>query len=416
MDARELLRQRRETHALVRRASDRVRGDVIPRLAAETTPLLKSYLHINQQHFADDVFLSQMVHAESAHRFIKSEQRDPYYETTLEELGSLRNLRGNVGGFEMLHPVFLEKVACKLFDVLEAHKICTSDTSFIRLVAIVDFALQFLHVVKDGSGRTGEDILVQLGLRHHRSLTFSLTGYRASLDSSDRLMFHRHVTQRVGHIEFIKTFMSALGVPTLATYPTHILEVINTLIETYGSRTQNTLTWPDGLTEHVNESSAEILRNLVSDDPLLRQGHPYFDYASFVLKELCYLTLCLEDPDTFFDGLLNRYPLSMGCRVLDFQAALKLSYRPIAEDLGALTDEAMAHLDLMRLGLLESSEKDLEKLMLLIKDGFLVTLLNVERQNPSLEGLLKQLSVPNGWSMSPQDFRTAINAKMNWTI
>lgn len=416
MDTQAFLRQRRDTHALVRCASDNVRSDLIPRFVAEKTPLLDSYLSINQHHFARDVHMGQMAQADSAYRFITSEKRDPYYQTTLDELCSLRGIRGNVGGFEVVHPKFLKSLSSKLFAALVAHESFTSETLFIRYIAIADFALQLLHPVKDGTGRTGEDIMVLLGLHHQRPLTFSLTGYRASLDNSDRLLFHRHVTERIGHIEFITAFLFGIGVPAQVIYPTHILEVINALIKTYESRSQSAQIWPDGLTDVIDKLSEEIMQDLASDDPLLTQGHPYFDYASFYVKELCYLTLCLEDPDTLFDGLLKRYPLSMGCRVLDVQAALKRAYRPTPPSLGVLTDGVMALIDLKRLGLLKSSDRSLEKAVSLIEDDVFATLLDLESRSPSLEKLLERVGVPNGWDMSPKHFRTALHAKMNWTL
>ena len=72
-----------------------------------------------------------------------------------------------------------------------------NENAFLHALVIVDFLLQLAHFVKDGSGRSGEDLLALLGTRHGFPLTFSITGYRTAVAGPERLLVTRHVTQRI---------------------------------------------------------------------------------------------------------------------------------------------------------------------------------------------------------------------------
>lgn len=417
MDAMVFLEQRKQTLGQLHRASDAVRAGELE-LALEC-PSQRRYLVSNQRYFAEDVLTGQLVQADTAARVTETNQQtDPYYMTTLEEVSRLRTGRGNVSGFEVLHPAFVKPLSERLFAALDKNTNFNSEDAFLRWLAVADFALQLLHPVKDGTGRSGEDLLAHLSAHHGYPLTFSTNGYRAALDTADRDLFHRHVTERVGFIEVMRQFFKSLGAPIKADTPWQIVDVMNALrTQTYCQKPSPEC-WPRDVVQNIDAYADPLIRSSIQQDDLLDENHPYHLYATFLVREITYLLLCLEDFGHQFSVLLLRYPLSMGCRVEDLKAARTNEYLPIPEPIAETTDDVMARIDLLRLGKLDQEDKDLRDGLDKIKawNPALYELVERESQSQSMEKLLQRLRVPSGWALSPQDFRDAVDASMDWSI
>lgn len=417
METDSFLEFRRQTLSQVRRCSDVVRSE--QKLRGRDRSITDYYLASNQSYFEENVLAGQLVQSDTAARVVGTDQeQDSYYATDLHDLGKLRTTRGNVSGFEVLHPAFLEPIAQQFFIQLDHAKTFETEEQFLQWLAVADFALQVLHPVKDGTGRSGEDLLALLSHSHGYPLTFSLTGYRAALDTPDRDLFHRHVTERVGFTELVQVFLRSAGLNPGTARPWQIVEVLEYLKTHFANRSEAELGWPDDLTIEIDARTKPRLEIASDDQGLLRRTHPYWLYASFLFKELTYLLICLEDIDRHFPAVLTRYPLSMGCRLTDMAAARRNNYTVITPSLTAATDDVMARIDLLRLGKLDRNNADLTRGLAQIKDwnADLGALFARERDSQSMEKLLQRLRVPKGWALSPQDFRTTVNQTMDWSI
>lgn len=417
MTPQDFLELRRKTIAQLRRASDAVRsGNTETSLETST---LARYLADNQIYFTDDVFVGQIVQPDTAARVIENQtNNDPYYRTALEDLGQLRSGRGHVSSFEILHPVFLKPLAQRFFFNLGADKNFETEAQFLQWLAIADFTLQLIHPVKDGTGRSGEDLLTRVSRDNGYPLTFSITGYRAALDTPSRDLFHRHVTERIGFIEFARIFQQTEGLDTPGKTPWQIIDIIAHL-RTLSDHTDTTdISWPN-VDAQVRDQTTHLMSQAdTSGVELLAPGHPYRRYATFMAQEITYLLLCLEDPAPLFPSLLDRYPLSMACRLEDLNHARRNQYLEIPNSIASTTDDVMARIDLLRLGKMDSDDAALAQDLSRILDwnAEISPLFEREYQSQSMEQLLRRLNVPNGWSLSPREFRAAINQTMNWSI
>ncbi|MDP6624537.1 MAG: hypothetical protein QF754_19965 [Alphaproteobacteria bacterium] len=251
MDDDAFLAFRRQTYGQLRRASDRVRLELIPDFAARRVTAHQAFYAINRSYFEEDVFHGQMVGHNDSLGFFADGASDPFYSTELDDLGGPPAGRGTAGGFETLHPRFAEAVIARTFAALEEVGPFNDEVSFLQMLAIVDFLFQVAHFAKDGSGRSGEDLLVLLGLRHGAPLTFSVTGYRGAIEGPERLMSLRHVTQKIAQIEVAQNFFRYLGLTPPQATATHIRELLESLIRVNTEIDANArhapLTWPNDL-------------------------------------------------------------------------------------------------------------------------------------------------------------------------
>lgn len=417
MSAIDFFDLRRKTLKQLRCASDAVRTETEPQTRDDS--MLSHYLASNQSYFRDDVLTGQLVQADTAARVVAIDHtQEAYYTTTVDDLGRLRTGRGNVSGFEVLHPAFLEPLVGRFFSILDDQKVFKTEEQFLHWLAVADFTLQLLHPVKDGTGRSGEDLLAILGTRCGYPLTFSITGYRAALDTLNRDLFHRHVTERVGFIEFVRLIFQSSDMPSESVTPWQIVDVIKHLRAHHGGDESSQLAWPGDLSAEIEERAAPALQYNPNHDELLEDGHPYRLYAAFMVREITYLLLCLEDADHLFAGLLDRYPLSMGCRVQDLKHARLNQYIEIPASSSFIADDVMARIDLLRLGKLAGGDADLSEGLCKIKawNGELGSLIERESQSQSMEKLLQRLRVPQGWTLSPREFRDAIDRTMDWRL
>ena len=409
---------RLKTFSQLRRASDDVRTALIPALIAQSEPIRDSYFRINRRYFEDDVFLGQMMLRSDVMQLETGGVRDQYYVSTLAELQESRTGRGNAGGFEAVHPRFVELIAARFFESLETVGPFDDEESFLRVLAIADFLVQIGHFSKDGSGRSGEDLLSLLGERHGYPLTFSLTGYRATLGGADHLLFFRHVTQRIFHAEVVRNFVRWLGLDPPADTPIHIRELLERVLALNEAPRRSRLTWPNSLNETIDEIISPLAFGEDEQDPELAPNHPYRLYASFLAREAIYLTLCLSDQALLYPGLLARYPLSMACRALDLREARSLAYWPVPHDSADVGDEAVTRLDLIRLKKLDSDDRRLDQCQAqLAKDApYLTGLLDTERSTASLETLLERVRLPVRPSMTAVELRDVIRHKIRWSL
>ena len=177
----------------MRQASDTVRTELIPTFINENKRSRDAYFGINQRYFEGNVLHGQLVGSNDLENFIKDGTKDQFYQTTLQDVAKPRRSRGNIAGFEPLHPHYLNFIADLTFQAMDNAGSFDDEDGFFAFLCVVDCLFQLSHFCKDGSGRTGEDTLALLAQRHEYPLTFSLTGYRATLGGPDRLLFFRHV-------------------------------------------------------------------------------------------------------------------------------------------------------------------------------------------------------------------------------
>ena len=356
----------------------------------------------------------QMVSSSDAGNHIADSAEDPFYATELNDLDSPPTGRGNAGGFETLHPRFVEVVVERTFKALDRAGPFQTEDAFLRVLVIVDFLLQLVHFVKDGSGRSGEDMLALLGVRHGFPLTFSITGYRTAVAAPQRLLVTRHVTQRISQVEVARNFLRAQGfVPPQAT-PSHIRELLETLVKLgtdarAGDR-QVPLAWPDALASEVENIFSPLAPGDDERDPDLAVTHPYRHYATFLAKEAVYLTLCLEDSERHYAGLRARYPLSLACRERDLRDARQQTYLPMPKGAKTLADEAVARLVAARTleQDVDHSRLDACLVQLSKRAPELAALISAERAYPSLESVLSQFRLPVTPTATPDDVRAAL--------
>ncbi len=391
---------RRKTLRQLRRASDLVRTELVPDLAAQLVPVREAFYAINRCYFEEDVLRGQMVGYKESQNFATDGAKDLFYNTELDDLGGPPAGRGNAGGFETLHPRFAAAVIGRTFAALDEMAPCENEESFCQALAIFDFLLQIAHFVKDGSGRSGEDLLVLLGQRHGTPLTFSVTGYRGAIEGPERLMSVRHVTQKIVQIEVAQNFFRYLGIVPPPATPTHIVELLVSLIranaENHPGKRQQPLIWPDYLGAAVEELFGPLAPGEEESDPDLTITHPYRLYASFLAKEAFYLTLCLADTARLYAGLCSRYPLSMACRERDIAEARRQTYFAIPGEAAEAADEAVARLELVRHERLARQDPALARLVKRIGDVApqLASLIEAERAFVPMETLLERLRVP----------------------
>ncbi|MDP7603412.1 MAG: hypothetical protein QF546_06205, partial [Alphaproteobacteria bacterium] len=360
----------------------------------------QAFYAINRSYFEEDVFRGQMVGHNDSLGFFADGASDPFYSTELDDLGGPPAGRGNAGGFETLHPRFAEAVIARTFAALEEVGPFNDEVSFLQVLAIVDFLLQVAHFAKDGSGRSGEDLLVLLGLRHGAPLTFSVTGYRGAIEGPERLMSLRHVTQKIAQIEVAQNFFRYLGLTPPQATATHIRELLESLIRVNTEIDANArhapLTWPNDLGGTIEAIFDPLAPADDESDPDLATSHPYRLYATFLAKEAIYLTLCLADTERFIAGLRARYPLSMPCRERDFHDARRQVYLEIPSAAAQAADEAVARLELVRHERLAREDTALAQLLEQLGGSApdLAPLIDAERAFLPLETLLERLRVP----------------------
>ena len=414
MDQDDFIAFRTKTFAQLRRASDRVRLRRIPELVAAGTPAREAFFAINRCYFEEDVLRGQMVRTSDMDNLIVDSADDSFYATELDDLDGPPTGRGNAGGFETLHPRFIETVVEWTFTALDRLGPFENENAFLHALVIVDFLLQLAHFVKDGSGRSGEDLLALLGTRHGFPLTFSITGYRTAVAGPERLLVTRHVTQRISQVEVARNFLRALGfVPPQAT-PSHIRELLEALLKLdTDARTgdwQAPLAWPDALGPEVENIFAPLALGDDERDPDLAVTHPYRHYATFLAKEAIYLTLCLEDSERHYAGLRARYPLSLACRERDLRDARQQIYLPVPKGAKTLADDAVAWLEAARTleQDVDHSRLDACLVQLSKRAPELAALISAERTYPSLERVLADFRLPVTQSATPNDVRATL--------
>lgn len=410
----DFLQFRQQTLAQLRRASDRVRTQLIPELNAAGTPAREAFFAINRCYFEEDVFRGQMVGPSDAKQYLEDGGRGAFYETALADLQAPAAERGNAGGFETLHPRFVDTVVSRTFEALDNAGPFESGESLLRTLVIVDFLLQLAHFVKDGSGRTGEDLLVLLGARHGYPLTFSPTGYRAAVSGPKRLLVVRHVTQRISQVEVARNFLRSQGFVPPQEISGHIRDLLEALVHlSEGARSgirQAPLTWPDDVRPEIEKIFAPLAPAEDESDPDLSVSHPYRLYATFLAKEALYLTLCLEDCERFYNSLKARYPLSLACRERDFRDAGQQTYLAVPKGAKKLADEAVAELDAARTLGKEVDQSRLDDCLLRLSKPApdLAALISAERGYLPLESVLSQFRLPVSPSATPDDVRAAL--------
>ncbi len=335
---------------------------MIPAAASTTQPAKELFKNLTLAYFEGDVEAGQMVGATDIKNAGEGKKPSAHYDTTLEDLATLRNRRGNIAGFEPLHPRYLQGVSDRLYSAIDADRMRRrSGVLDLEYLSLINFCLQLGHLAKDGTGRTGEDMLVWLAAEAGRTLTFSQTGYRGALEGPGYPLVYRLAAEKILFSEFIGNFFKYLGLPVPQPIPlviTDVLEVLNRIGSLGSNHRQG---WPDGLGPAISRIYQTVALPPGEDGELFQANQPYRSYAEFLACEMIYFTLCLEQPIAYLPALKARYPVSLACCQYGLEQALERSYHPIPDDIGSLSDEAVALIEAVRMGWSDRGNSGLEE-------------------------------------------------------
>lgn len=370
MGDREDLGDRIHVYRQLRRRSDIVRTELIPSTVAEGGLSREIFYEMTRTYFEGDVRSGQLVGTFDVMQAEKEVDTDEHYETTIEELSAPPRQRRSIAGFETLHPRYIQGIGNRLFAAIDADRERRRHGVLdLEFLAVVNFCLQLSHLAKDGTGRTGEDLLVLLAAEAGRELTFSPTGYRGALEGPGYPMFYRTAAQKTLFAELAGNFFRYLGLPVPRPLPFLITEIVETLARVGSSDGRNRLTWPSEPGSAIAGICESIAGDPGDDDVLFQPTHPYRFYAEYLASEMVFFTLCLDNPPRYLPAIKERYPISHACCIYSLEAALGQTYQPIADGIGEACDEAVALIEAVKLGRAPRDDKRLEAAVARVEAG-----------------------------------------------
>ncbi len=346
----------------LRRRSDIVRTKLIPTAIATVQPARELFQNLTLAHFEGDVQAGQMVSVVDMENADADKDQPEHLETTKEDLASLRNRRCSVAGFEPLHPRYLSGISGRFFAAVDADRVRRRIGELdLDYLSAIGFFLQLGHLAKDGTGRTGEDMLVCFAAEAGRAMTFSPTGYRGALEGPGYPLFYRLAAERILQSEFVGNFFRYLGLAVPRPIPIVITEILDVLNQIGSADGQDRQPWPNGLGGSVSRLYRSVATEPGKDAALFQVNQPYRYYAEFLACEMIYLTLCLEQPVAYLSELKARYPVSFACSQYCFEQALERPYQPIPDEAGDDCDEAVALMESVRMGWSSRGNRSLER-------------------------------------------------------
>ncbi len=313
-------------------------------------------------YFEGDVRAGQLVGATDIDNAGAGKETSGHFNTTLEDLATLRSRRGNIAGFEPLHPRYLLGVSDRLYFAIDADRVRRRiGVLDLEYLALISFCLQLGHLAKDGTGRTGEDMLVWLAAEAGQALTFSPTGYRGGLEGPDYPLLYRMAALKILFSEFIGNFFKYLGLPVPRPIPIVITDVLELLNRIGSAGTGNRQGWPNGLDPAIARIYTTVTADFGDDAELFQATQPYRYYAEFLACEMIYFTLCLEQPIAYLPALKARYPVSFSCYQYSLEKALGRPYHPVSNDVGGVCDKVVALIESVRMGWSKRGNDTLEE-------------------------------------------------------
>ncbi|MBL6931645.1 MAG: hypothetical protein ISR45_01760 [Rhodospirillales bacterium] len=342
--------ERKRVYGNLRRSSNLVRTQIIPAAVAEGAPSDKIFYKMTKTYFDDDIRSGQLVSSVDLLKTENAENGEVPYVPTMDELARPRTHRCKTAGFETVHPRYLTGLSASFFQAIDSDLPRRQRGEFdLDFLIIANFFLQLAHIAEDGTGRTGEDMLVLLAAQSGRTMTISQTGYRGALEGAGYSLFFRLIANRILYLEVTGNFYKSLGlaVPERASFD--INHVVAELARQGSADGNNRQGWPDGLGPIIGKIFKEITDDPGADISIFEPSHPYKFFAEFLACELIYFTLCLRNPARFMPGLKNRYAASVNCCQHNFIASLGRHYQTISDDVGNIADEVIALIEAVRL-------------------------------------------------------------------
>jgi len=334
---------------------------LIPNAISDETPAEETFFAMTRAYFDGDVSTGQLLNALDLSKAENPDGKNQPYLPTMDELAQPRRHRCKVSGFETLHPRFLGGISQRLFSAIDEGRAERRDGNLdMNFLLIVNFLLQLMHIAEDGTGRTGEDMLVLLAAESGRTLSLSQTGYRGAMEGSDFPIYCKAVAQRILFFEVTRNFYRSLGITPPEVISFDIEQIITDLGAQDAEDADRRLGWPDGLGPTIAEVYPDVTTDAGAHVALFKPPHMYRLFAEFLALEAIYLTLCLQDPTRHMAGLKARYPGSVNCGLHLLTAGLSRDYHPIPDVAGDVADEAVALIEAVRMGWAERDEAGLD--------------------------------------------------------
>ncbi len=303
-----------------------------------------------------------------------------HHHPTMDDLAKPRKRRCMISGFETLHPRYLQGISDALFSAIDdgrARRL--RDDIDLDFLVIVNFLLQLMHIAEDGTGRTGEDMLVLLAAEAGQTLNISQCGYRGALEGAGYPIYYKAAAQRILFFEVIGNFYKSLGLTAPEPVSYDLVKILTELNRVGSARNNDAQGWPDGLGPTIADTLKEMTAGPGSDSELFQATSAYRFYAEFLAGELIYFTLCLQDPGRYMPALWSRYPASVSCCTHSLKDSLDRTYHPVTGDIGAPCDKAVALIEAVKLGWVTRDQSILEK-----------AVNNIEAKDAAIAGLFRQ--------------------------
>ena len=131
MDSRDFLKFRTNVFGKLRRASDRVRLDLIPDALDAGLDCKTALARFNRAYFEGGVLTGQMAGDADRINYENRAADTEFYDTRIEDLGGLRKTRIQAAGLELVHPAFLPALADQYFERISRER-ALDDEAFFR--------------------------------------------------------------------------------------------------------------------------------------------------------------------------------------------------------------------------------------------------------------------------------------------
>ncbi|MDA0261542.1 MAG: hypothetical protein O3A21_05015 [Proteobacteria bacterium] len=342
MNANDFLDYRTTVFGQLRRASDRVRLTLMPQALAAGLDTRTALGAFTEAYFRENIFIGQMVGEADRINFENHQASVSFYSSNADDLVGLRKHRAHAVGLEVAHPAFLPVLADWYFERLDR-----ADTQnpelFFQTLTLTDMAYRLTHILKDGTGRAGEDLKVLLARRSGLDLTYSASGYRGALDGIERPIFFCLAAQRIFIREVVARAYAYAGVSPPPQFSVWIRDVLSGFGRRAAANPE--ACWPSELIADIEDQFRELSDASTLTDPVLSSEHPYRIYAEFLAKETIYFLLCMDDAAVHFPRLTERYRLYTAMHCIDHDQALRRVYLPTPPEIGEHCDQLVAQLE-----------------------------------------------------------------------
>lgn len=363
----------------LRQRSDKVRTELIPAAVEQGVSAETVIFDITRSYFEGDIQSGQLLKDTDLSLLDSSKDQPEPFQASMMELTRPRSYRCSAVGFEMLHPRYLKGVCKYLFDALDEGRADRRRGPYKPdPLMLVHFILHLIHVTEDGTGRSGEDMLVLLAQESGQGLTFSRTGYRDALEGEDYPIFFKTIAQKFLFFELVGHFYQYLGLPKPTSPSYDIMDIALHIKQSAMAKKPGLRDWPDGLEPEIERIYKDVAMEPEIDQDLFLPTHPYRYFAGFLAREVIYFILCLQSPSKYRSGLKKRYPASVANHAHVLSSNLGRIYHPIPEDIGEECDHAITLIEQVRMGWVERDDEQLDR-----------AVTSIERNNPEIGRLFR---------------------------